>query len=187
MRVGGTMALPEYERVVFANSPLRLVIAQIRFPILLRFGDSTFLAPFHEAIRSDYPHVLRENQVSVALSPRGLQAGPGENMVRFRSRDASLSVIVSETAITLEAGRGSDERSFGYVTAELFLDRFDRIMEAARETFGITDRDRLGLRYVNELRYPEAETAADWGNLLNPDFVGFPATNLLEGKVEHAF
>lgn len=181
------MALPEYERSVFANSPLRLVVGQVRFPILLRFGDGTFIAPFHEAIRSEYPQVVRETQVSLTLSAKGLQSGPPENVLRFRSRDSTLSVIVSETAITLEALRGSDEQRFGYVTVDAFLARFGRILTAAQDTLGVTERGRLGLRYVNELRYPDANTLEDWGHLLNPDFLGFPATALLGGRVEHAF
>ncbi|HEX5415900.1 MAG TPA: TIGR04255 family protein [Chloroflexota bacterium] len=179
------MALPEYGRVVFAKSPLRLVVGQVRFPIMLRFGESGFLAPFHQALRSEYPHIARENQVTLALSPKGLQQGIGAELMRFSTRDGRLSVVVGETAITLEAQRRSPEEPFGYLTADDFLGRFEHVLSVAQETLGITERARVGLRYVNEVRHPEAASLEEWGRLLNPSFVGFAATDLLEGEVSH--
>jgi len=68
-----------------------------------------------------------------------------------------------------------------------FLDRFSQILEAAKNNLEISDRLRIGLRYVNEFRYPNAKDIADWRSLLNPDFVGFEASSLLEGHVNHMF
>lgn len=176
-------ALPEYRRVVFAKSPLRLVVGQVRFPIMLRFGDSAFLASFQEALHSEYPHVARENQVALALSPKGIQQEIGGTLVRFSARDGGLSVVVGESAITLEARRRKPAEQSGYLTADDFLRRFERVLSVAQETLGITERARVGLRYVNEIRHPEGLSLADWGRLLNPEFVGFAATDLLGGEV----
>ena len=44
---------------------------------------------------------------------------------------------------------------------------------------------RLGLRYINEIRHHDAESLAKWRTLLNPEFVGFEASSLLDGKVDH--
>src|SRR3954447_2217123 len=56
--------LPEVDRVLFKNAPLRLVIGQVRFPLLLRFNEGPFIAPFQDALASEYPVVSREQQVS---------------------------------------------------------------------------------------------------------------------------
>ena len=63
------MKLPEYEWVQFRKAPLRLVIGQLRFTIMPRFGQDAFIAGFQEAIRSSYPKVAREAAVTYQLSP----------------------------------------------------------------------------------------------------------------------
>lgn len=66
-----------------------------------------------------------------------------------------------------------------------FLNRFRFLLKMAKEQLEVTDRLRLGLRYINEVRYPGAESLAEWRTLLNPEFVSFDASELLGGKVDH--
>ena len=67
------MSRPTYERVIFRRSPLRLVLGQIRFPLLFRFNEKPFLAPFQEAIQPEYPRVEQEQQITVKISPKGVE------------------------------------------------------------------------------------------------------------------
>lgn len=169
------MKLPEYEWVQFKKAPLRLVIGQIRFTIMPRFEQKAFIAGFQEAIRSEYPRVSRESAVTYQLSPTGISPNPGEILWRFSSRDNKWAVVVGEAAITLESRE--------YSSMHKFLGRFESILKVGRETLEITDRLRLGLRYINEIRYPNAESLSEWNSLLKPDFVCFDAPNLLDGQV----
>jgi uncharacterized protein (TIGR04255 family) len=171
------MKLPEYEWVQFGKAPLRLVIGQVRFTIIPRFGQDAFIAGFQEAIRSEYPKVAREASVTYQLSSEGIHPNTGEKLWRFSSRDQHWSVVVSESAITLE--------SRGYTSMKDFLARFQVLLEMAKEQLEVTDRLRLGLRYINEVRYPGADNLADWRKLLRSDFVSFDASGLLEGQVDH--
>ena len=171
------MKLPEYEWVRLRKAPLRLVIGQIRFTIMPRFEQKAFIAGFQEAIRAQYPKVSREASVTYQLSPVGINPGPGETLWKFSSRDNRWAIVVGESAITLE--------SRAYSTMSDFLDRFAQILLVANKTLDVTDRLRLGLRYINEIRYPHAENFAQWRALFNPEFAGFDATGLLEGKVDH--
>ncbi len=169
--------LPKPERVLFKNAPLRLVIGQIRFPLLLKFSDGGFLAPFQEALADEYPSVSRENQVALQLSPKGIAQGPGETLIRFASRDGQWSVVLGEGALTLEVR--------GYSSINEFGRRFAKVLTAAKDKLLVRERARLGLRYINELRHPAGQSLADWRKLLNPELVGFAAGDLLEGSVEH--
>ncbi len=171
------MKLPEYEWVQFRKAPLRLVIGQVRFTIMPGFGQDAFIAGFQEAIRSVYPKVAREAAVTYQLSPAGIQPNMGEKLWRFSSRDLRWSVVVGESAITLE--------SRSYDSMSDFLNRFRFLLETGKEQLEITDRLRLGLRYINEIRHPHAERLAEWRALLNPEFVGFEASSLLDGQVDH--
>lgn len=172
------MALPQYDRVLFANAQLRLAVAQVRFPILLRFADGAFVAPFQQAIEGEYPELQREQSVSFQVSEKGIQPGPGETLLRFISGNRQWAAVLGESALTLEVK--------GYSAIDDFADRFQRLIVAGQEHLGVRTRARLGLRYINEFRHPEARTIADWAQLFRPEFIGFPGTDLLEGKVEHA-
>lgn len=171
------MNLKDYEWVQFRKSSIRLVVGQVRFTIMPRFGQDAFIAGFQEAIRADYPKVSREAAMTLQISPVGVQSGAGEKLWRFSSRDLLWSVVVSESAITLETRK--------YSTMKNFLARFHSVLEAGKEQLEITDRLRLGLRYINEIRYKEAESLADWRKLLNEEFVSFDASELLGGQVDH--
>jgi uncharacterized protein (TIGR04255 family) len=171
------MKLLEYEWVQFRKAPLRLVIGQVRFTIMPRFEQKAFIASFQEAVRSEYPRVSREASVTYQLSPTGINPNLGETLWRFSSRDNMWAIVVGESAITLEVRK--------YSSMKDFLDRFSRILQVAIETLEVKDRLRLGLRYVNEIRYPYAENFAQWKALFNPEFISFEASSLLEGKVDH--
>jgi uncharacterized protein (TIGR04255 family) len=171
------MKLPEYEWVQFSKAPLRQVIGQMRFTIMPRFGQDTFIAGFQQAIRATYPKVAREAAVTYQLSSTGIQPNMGEKLWRFSTRDLRWSVVIGESAITLE--------SRDYNSMNDFLNRFRFLLKMAKEQLEVTDRLRLGLRYINEVRYPGAESLAEWRTLLNPEFVSFDASELLGGKVDH--
>lgn len=167
--------LPEVERVLFRNPPLRLVVGQVRFPLLLRFNDGAFIAPFQEALADDYPVVSREQQISFQVSPKGLQSG-GETLLRLSSRDALWAVVLGEGALTLEVR--------GYSSIEEFSRRFAKALSAARDLLNVRERARLGLRYINEFRDDAAQTLEEWRRLLRPEVLGFAGTDLLGGSIE---
>jgi len=168
--------LPEVDRVLFKNAPLRLVVGQVRFPLLLRFNEGPYIAPFQDALASEYPVVAREQQVSFQVSPKGLQTG-GETLLRFSSRDGHWAVVLGEGALTLEVR--------GYSSIDEFVARFEFVLKTTCEKLQVRERARLGLRYINEFRHDRGRTLTDWSKLLNPELLGFAATDLLGGTVEH--
>lgn len=170
--------LPRYERVLFRHSPLRIVIGQVRFPVLFRFREKPFLAGFQEAIKAEYPRVAEENPVSLKLSASGVEQ-TGDMLWRFSDRADDWSVVLGENALTLET------RGFAHI--DEFLERFERLVIAAREDLGVEERTRLGLRFVNEFRIEGANTLSAWGRLLNDRFVGYGGSDLLDGSAEVAF
>lgn len=172
------MPLPAYDRVRFARSPLRLVVGQVRFPLLFRFNEKPFLAPFQEAIQPEYPRAAPEQQIALKVTPKGVEQG-GETLWRFSDRTGRWSVVLGEGALTLETRE--------YTAIDDFTRRFEALLTAAVNHLGIGDRVRLGFRFVNEFRETGANKLSDWALLLNPAFVGFAGADLLEGAVEQAF
>src|SRR5260370_7524113 len=96
------MELPEYKWVQFRKAPLRLVIGQIRFTIMPRFEQKSFIASFQEAVRSEYPRVSREPTVTYQLSPTGINPSPGETLWRFFLRENRWAGGLCKEHITLQ-------------------------------------------------------------------------------------
>lgn len=171
------MALPKARRVLFRKAPLKLVIAQVQFPVLPRWGERGYIGAFSDAIQAEYPRRARLDQMSIQVTPQGIRPDPRQELWRFTSRDHLWAVVVGETAITLEVR--------GYSAIDEFLNRFKRVLVAGSETLDFGECTRIGLRYVNEVRVPGADTLGDWRRLLRPEFVGFAGGDLLDGSVEH--
>lgn len=171
------MPLPDYPRVIFRKPPVRLALAQVRFPIMLRFAEGAFVAPFQEAVRDTYPKVVKEQQFGAQLTPRGLQPLTEEFQWRFTSRDDVWSVVLGEGSLSLEVRQ--------YESMDRFAERFGPLLLAARERLNITERGRFGLRFINEFRHAEGTSLQAWARLLRPEFVGFAGTDLFEGDIEH--
>ena len=60
---------PSVQEVPLARAPLVNVIAQVRFPAVMKIEDSAFVANFQEAIRKDYPILRPERQLGVLIGP----------------------------------------------------------------------------------------------------------------------
>lgn len=175
------MGLPKLKLPIqFQKPPLKLVICQIRFPHQFKIADRSFLAPFAEAIRKEYPRTSQESQFSIQVGPQGVAPVSPENVWRFSDRDDRWSIVLAESALTLEVK--------GYTTIDDLLPRFQLATDAAKKHLGIEERARLGLRYVNELRRPtgEGRTLGEWRPYLRDELLGFPASDLMpEAQVSH--
>ena len=171
------MLLPEFRQVRYGKSPLRLVICQVRFPSLLRISDAAHVADFQGAIAREYPHLRREKQMALQLSAAGLSPTADELLYRFMDSTGAWSVVLGEGSLTLEAR--------AYSGVEELLRRFELVTGAAREALGIEERQRLGLRYVNEFRDEQASTLADWREYFRAEFLGY-AADLFQEPVTYA-
>ncbi len=88
-------------------------------------------------------------------------------LYRFTDPAEAWSVVLGVDSLTLEAR--------AYSNVEDLLRRFEHVASAARDTLGIEERQRLGLRYVNEFRNEGASTLADWRAYFHPEFLGYAA------------
>jgi uncharacterized protein (TIGR04255 family) len=171
------MTLPQPERVLFGRTPLKQVIAQVRYPVLPRFGEPGFVAPFIESLRGDFPRVSREVQRNIMFSSSdaGVRIGADETLWRLGSTEGNCAAVVGEGAITLEISQ--------HQSVEHLLRHFQVLLDALVTKLDISSRERLGLRYINEFRHPGA-TLAHWSRLLSPELLGVAGTDLFDGDVD---
>lgn len=171
------LRLEPQRRLVYENNPLKLVICQIRFPVLTRFEQPGFVAPFEEALQTAFPRVAQEQQVVIAFGQGAPTAPVTAPSWRFQNLEGTASALLARDALTLE--------TTAYVRFEEFEPTI-RSAFAALRVLGVAVRERLGLRYVNEIHHPNAATPSAWRDLLNPEILGMVGGELLGEDVIHA-
>jgi uncharacterized protein (TIGR04255 family) len=160
------MKLPTYPHVLFGRSPLVLVVGQVRFSALPGFADGSNVAAFDKRIREMYPKRDRIEQISFSLSPaHGVEHQSGPMLWKFSTVDNAWSVVLAESALTLEVR--------GYTSVTEFLDRFATVLDCLIEELDPGLQTRVGLRYIDEFRYRSASTVEEWAVLICPEILGF--------------
>jgi len=169
--------LPSYDRMQFQAAHLEIALVQVKFPPFPRFAEPGYLTPFQEALAGSYPLPAIEAAVALVAAPQGMQTSTVQ-VHRFSSIDRTWSVVLTSDSVALEC------RSGAYVEVGDFAGRFCAVLEALQSTLKPRVQLRFGLRYINELRHPKAQTFEAWKELgLNPAMLGIAAQNVFGGEV----
>jgi uncharacterized protein (TIGR04255 family) len=171
------LRLEPQRRRVYEKNPLKLVICQVRFPVATRFEQPGFVVPFEEAVRGEFPRVHQEQQVLITVAAGAPSSPAVAPSWRFQTADGSTSVLLARDALTLE--------TTAYSRFEEFVPLVKLLLDAL-VGLEVRYRERLGLRYVNEIRHPDAQTASAWTNFINPAMLGTVGGELLGDDVIHA-
>lgn len=144
----------------YATDFLRWAALEVRFPVRESLGVPGPSDQLREVLHASYP--VHEEVVEVALTFAPGASATQQQVLRHRffQRDRLASVTVGRDAVILE--------TTSYPGWSRFRDQFAAIVEA----FGDDAPDgllRVGLRYIDEIRVPEAiESAADWEPWISP-------------------
>lgn len=177
------MPIPESERIIYANNPLKEVVCQLKFPTILRV-ESDVPAAFQEAIRREYP-IYKEPQPSGL--PEGLPSGiirllgstlplASPKIHEFATEDGVWKLTLSRDFIALICSK--------YERWEHFLDHFQGPFNTLVSEYRPVFFSRVGLRYQNVIRRKGLglETVP-WNKLLRPHIAG-PLNSDVAGDVD---
>ena len=160
------------DREVYPNAPLRLVTAEFRFPLSPRLTGSDLLSTVADTLGSELPIVE-------PISPQGLQLSFGPEAAspplaqagyRLLTRDRTTAVTVTSTRLAVETTTYEhwDEFRDGVVTRAL--------RAIGDELTAIAGLDRVGLRFINEVRVPGAGgDVADWAGFVSAELLAAEA------------
>lgn len=157
------LALAHQRRRLYQNNPIKLVVCQIKFPLLTRFDETGFIAPVQSALSSRFPRVSQEQQFGMTFGPQGVAQIPPTPLWRFHELDGPWTVAVGRDFLALET---QEYRRF-----EDLVDRLIASLGALAE-LDIEVRERIGLRYVNRLSVEDAQRPADWRPLIRSELLG---------------
>jgi uncharacterized protein (TIGR04255 family) len=171
------LAVAPQPRRLYKTNPLKVVVCQLRFPVMLGFEQPGFLGPLQQTLKKRYPRAVAEQQVGLTLSPAGASPIPPSQLWRFRSDDEAWSFVVARDFAALE--------TTAYQRFEDFHQRLDEAF-LALAAIEVTNQERLGLRYVNEFSLPDASRPSAWREYLNPELLGMVGGDVLGEDVIHA-
>lgn len=172
------LQLPQSPHERFREPPLRTMLGQVRFPPILRIDDLSFLAPFQDSLRAQYPQLSKQHELGVMVGPEGaIQTKPASHW-RLTTDDGIWTVALSTDFLTVEAV------GTGYTHYSEFRERFGVVWTSALEHLLPSSRLRLGLRYVNHVE--DSTGRRSWQALIRTDLLGLLGVNEVRDEVEQA-
>ncbi|MCF4967854.1 TIGR04255 family protein [Nostoc sp. CMAA1605] len=137
------MKLPNYERVIYERNPLIEVIAQLRFPTILRIGSQQPVE-FQDNVRFEYPifESSRNLQIPVEISSilNQFSSNIGNDLnYQFKSEDLNWQLSIDQNSITLATTK--------YERYEKFISKFKNAVEIFERIYNPLSYSRIGLRY----------------------------------------
>lgn len=144
----------------FVNAPLEFVAAEVRFPFAPRLGQDATLDAFVEAVREEFPVPAKERiaaglQLTFGAGTPAPKPVDAHTVLRCMNRRKTRSVVVSPSSMVLE--------TTDYEDYEDFRQSLEHVVSAIAGLNAVVGVERLGLRYIDELRVPDHDgTVAAW-------------------------
>lgn len=163
------LELPDPDTSLLPRSPLRLVVCQVRHDRTFAAVDATRVVALHSELANRYPTITE-----AAMQTFGIVTGPGLGAQmttpepskgwQFRSADESWTVTIQTEFFSLETS--------AYVDWSDYKQRLLEVMGAVRAHVGPVVEQRVGLRYVDEVRDPVVTDPVGWGGWIDESLLG---------------
>lgn len=159
------------DEVPLNPAPLIHVIAQVRFPPILSIEDSSFVAPFQETIREQYP-ILQPDKIDGFIFGAE-ELTPTKKMIwRFVDSEANWRVSLTSNSISLD--------TVAYLSRNDFIARLENVLKVIELHIKPQLVERFGLRYIDRLVNQDIN---DISKLVRPEIAGILGTEV--GKNIH--
>lgn len=153
------------DREIYPHAPLALVVLEVRHPATVRLS-ATHVESLQRAFGERLPIMRPEQSTNfdIMASVQETTTYP-----RFLSSDLHTSVTVHSDSIAVE--------TTAYEGWESFLQIVELALTARNEITPVVGIERVGLRYIDEIRPLLGEQIEDWApwvneSLLGPRFLG---------------
>ncbi|OBF23804.1 hypothetical protein AWC13_19725 [Mycobacterium kubicae] len=146
------------------NAPVALVTLEVRHPAADAFTESASRELKHLLV--DYLPIERQAQdLAWGMAPGGQPAPTTDRFVRYINRDNTTAAALKNQAIVIE--------TTAYTNFDSFLDLAMRVVDARAQVSSIVGVERVGLRYVLEIRVPAGvDGRIEWSNWIDEHLLG---------------
>lgn len=148
-------------REVFSNAPLAFVACEVRYPFTPRLTSDDSFEALSEHLRDVLPVPSQSPLQTLSLSPAGAAADT-EPRFRFTDKTRTVSAAVGRSALVIETTH--------YAEYPRFRELFAAVLSAVGTIASPVGVERVGLRYIDEIRVPRPiESVADWRGWIADD------------------
>jgi uncharacterized protein (TIGR04255 family) len=141
-------------REIYPNPPLVMVVLELRHPQTLTLTDAQ-QAALKAALVDMFPLSKPVQRWNGTFVPTGsAQEAQLVTDPRYMTRDHGASITYRPDAIVVEATR--------YVRRSQFRDIVRLAVDTRQRVAPVDGVERVGIRYINEVRVPGIEAAGDW-------------------------
>jgi uncharacterized protein (TIGR04255 family) len=163
--------------VSLARAPLVRVVAQVRFPDILKIDSKDAIAGLQEQIRDAYPlfeqQATQQIHLQVGAGEPVIRQAPGSNVWRFLDVEKNWRISLTTGFCTLECDT--------YASRTHFMGRWMDVLKAVEKNFDPRIVLRIGMRYVNQVKGEALESIEE---LIRPEILGI-ATSQMRPHVLH--
>lgn len=145
-----------------SNHSLSLVVAQLKFSAQSVLSDSRGAALLHDALSDEYPRLLSEQQQTITAGPGGLVTSATPQW-RMADLEGKWACVVGPEQLALE--------TTSYTDWSEMRGRLNTALGALAEVSKIRVRERVGLRYVNNI---EAGPDGSFTDRISAELLGLP-------------
>ncbi|XBL78830.1 TIGR04255 family protein [Mycobacterium shigaense] len=144
------------------SAPIALVTMEIRHPATDSLDEASHTELKHRL--ADHLPIERQAQ-EAAWGPGGSPSPTAERFVRFVNRDNTIAASIRTQAVIVE--------TTAYTSFEALADAAMHVVDARAEISSIVGVERIGLRYVLEIRVPTGEDGRiEWANWIAEPLLG---------------
>jgi uncharacterized protein (TIGR04255 family) len=150
----------------YPNAPVALVTMEIRHPATDSLSESSSSSAELKRLLSEHLPIERQAQdVAWAMGAGGSPTPAAERFVRYVNRDNTLAASMKTQAIVIE--------TTAYTNFDALLDVVMRVIDARSQVSSLVGVERLGLRYVLEIRVPVGvDGRIEWSNWIAEPLLG---------------
>jgi uncharacterized protein (TIGR04255 family) len=128
--------------VELSDAPLVQTVAQVRFNNQNKLSTHSGASAFQEAVLDRYPRLLAESQSRITAGPGNVSADTVPQW-RLTDLDNQWACIVGPEQLAIE--------TMAYTTWPSMRDRLNEALKVLGEVASPRIRERVGLRYVNQM------------------------------------
>lgn len=150
-------------REIYPNAPLALVVAQVQYANAPRLRQRDTVDEITVALEQKLPIVTYDQMLNGRLQSGQFQV-QADLVRKHLNRESTTSVAITPNALTLE--------TTSYTEFDEFAGLFSWACEALSGVDAVATVERIGLRYIDEVRVPaQISDARDWRGWIADELV----------------
>lgn len=157
-----------HDREIYPHAPLQLVAWEIRTPAVPEFQTASGVVNKMSGRLRDLTPIVSQPEAALLVEggERSGQPRP-ESRQRLMDRQQMMSISFGPSATTIE--------TTSYTTFEDFYEVIERVARALESIDQVSGFERIGMRYIDEIRVPGVDEPSGWTGYISDDLLVRPA------------